>query len=58
MNAVGIYPVKIGELESFFPNVGSQYHGPGYAVAVLAQYPDLNAAEYDGLRETVSSWGI
>ena len=58
MNAVGIYPVKIGELESFFPNVGSHSHGPGYAVEVLAQYPDLNAAEYNGLREVVSSWGI
>ena len=56
MNAVGIYPVMFGELESFFPNVGS--HGPGYAVAVLAQYPDLNAAEYKGLREVVMSWKI
>lgn len=56
MNAVGIYPVKNGELESFFPNVGS--HGPEYAISVLARYPNLNAPEYKGLRDVVSSWGI
>jgi predicted ATPase len=56
MNEVGVFPVRNGELESLFPNVGS--HGPGYAVAVLAQYPDLNAEEHRGLREVVTSWGI
>ena len=56
MNAVGVFPVRNGELESLFPNVGS--HGPGYAVAVLAHYPDLNSEEHRGLREVVSSWGI
>ena len=58
MNAVGIYPVKIGELENIFPNVGSHYHGPGYAVAVLEKFPHFNAEEYKGLRDVVSSWGI
>lgn len=56
MNTVGIFPVKSGELESFFPNVGS--HGPGYAIAVLEKYPDLDAVEYNGLRDFVSSLGI
>ena len=56
MNAVGVFPVRNGELESLFPNVGS--HGPGYAVAVLAQYSDLDAKEHRGLRDVVSSWGI
>ena len=56
MNEVGVFPVRNGELESLFPNVGS--HGPGYAVAVLAKYPDLNAVEYNGLRDVVNSWGI
>ena len=56
MNSVGIYPVRKGELESFFPGVGS--HGPGYAVAVLAKYPNLGAAEYNEMREFVNSWGI
>jgi hypothetical protein len=56
MNAVGIFPVKKGELESFFPGVG--VHGPGYAVAVLEKYPDLGAPEYKEMREFVESWGI
>lgn len=56
MNAVGVFPVKAGELESFFPDVGS--HGPGYAVAVLEKYPDIAAAEYNEMREFVQSWGI
>lgn len=56
MNAVGIFPVKKGELESFFPGVGA--HGPGYAVAVLEKYPDLGAPEYKEMREFVESWGI
>ncbi len=56
MNAVGVFPVKNGELESFFPDVTS--HGPGYAVAVLEKYPDLGAAEYNEMRAFVQSWGI
>lgn len=56
MNAVGVFPVKAGELESFFPDVTS--HGPGYAVAVLEKYPDIAAAEYNEMREFVQSWGI
>ena len=56
MNSVGIFPVWKGELESFFPGVGS--HGPGYAVAVLEKYPNLGAAEYNDMREFVNSWGI
>ena len=56
MNAVGVFPVKAGELESFFPDVGS--HGPGYAVAVLEKHPNLDAAEYNEMREFVLSWGI
>lgn len=56
MNEVGVFPVRKGELESLFPNIGS--HGPGCAVAVLAQYPDLDAEEHRGLREVVTSWGI
>ena len=55
-NRVGVFPVKDGELESFFPEVNS--HGPGYAIAVLEKYTDLEAAEYDRLRAFVSSWGI
>lgn len=56
MNAVGIFPVKKGELESFFPEVGN--HGPGYAVSVLEKYPDLGAPEYKEMQEFVESWGI
>ena len=56
LNSVGIFPVKIGELESFFSDVSS--HGPGYAIAVLEKHPDLNAPEYKKLRECVTSWGI
>lgn len=56
MNAVGVFPVKVGELESFFPNVGS--HGPGYAVAVMVRYPNLDAVEYNEMRAFVQSWGI
>ena len=56
MNAVGVFPVKAGELESFFPDVTS--HGPGYAVAVLEKHPDLGSAEYNEMREFVESWGI
>lgn len=56
MNSVGIFPVRKGELESFFPGVGS--HGPGYAVAVLEKYPNLGEAEYNDMREFVNSWGI
>lgn len=56
MNRVGVFPVKVGELESFFPDVTS--HGPGYAVAVMERHPDLNAGEYQRLREFVESWGI
>lgn len=56
MNAVGVYPVRKGELESFFPDVTS--HGPGYAISVLDKYPDINTAEYDDLRDFVESWGI
>lgn len=56
LNECGIFPVKNGELESLFPNVGS--HGPGYAISVMDKYPNLNLPEYDGLREVVSSWGL
>lgn len=56
MNKVGVFPVVDGELECFFPEVGS--HGPGYAVAVLDKYPDLNDNAYDKLRKFVDSWGI
>lgn len=56
MNAVGVFPVKAGELESFFPGVG--LHGPGYAVAVMDRYPNLDAVEYNEMREFVQSWGI
>ena len=56
MNAVGVFPVKAGELESFFPGVG--LHGPGYAVAVMDRYPNLDAVEYKEMREFVQSWGI
>lgn len=56
LNAVGIFPVVKGELESFFPEVGS--HGPGYAVAVLEKYPDLGADEYQELRAFVESWCV
>lgn len=56
MNAVGIFPVKKGELECFFPEVGS--HGPGYAVDVLVKYPDLGAPKYREMREFIESWGI
>ena len=56
MNAVGVFPVKAGELESFFPDMGS--HGPGYAVDVMEKHPNLDAAEYKEMREFVQSWGI
>lgn len=56
MNAVGVFPVKAGELESFFPSVG--LHGPGYAVAVMDRYPNLDAVEYNEMRVFVQSWGI
>ncbi len=56
MNAVGVFPVKAGELESFFPGVG--LHGPGYSVAVMDRYPNLDAVEYNEMRGFVQSWGI
>ncbi len=56
MNAVGVFPVEKGELESFFPELGS--HGPGYAVSVLSKYPDFEAPEYKELSDFILSWDI
>lgn len=56
LNEVGIYPVKKGELENFFPSVGS--HGIGFAVSVLEKYPNLKALEYKEIKSFVESWGV
>lgn len=55
-NRLKVYPVKIGELENFVPQVGN--HGPGYSMSVIESYPDMGNVVYDKLREFVNSWGL
>lgn len=55
-NQLYVYPVKMGELENFVPQVVD--HGPGYAMSVIEEYPDMGDSVYDKLREFVNSWGL
>lgn len=56
MNQLKIYPVKEGELENFVPQVGN--HGPGWAMKVIEEFPDMGDEVYDKLKTFVNSWGL
>ena len=56
LNGINVYPVKIGELENFVPQVGD--HGPGWAMNVIASYPNLNDPVYDNINDFVRSWNV
>lgn len=51
---VNLYPVPIGELESFVQTVGG--HGPKWVNAVVEMYPDLNDPVYTPIKSFINSW--
>lgn len=54
LNSKNIYPVPVGELENFIPDVSS--HGPDWVNVVFENYPDLNDPIYSAAADFVSSW--
>jgi ABC-type cobalamin/Fe3+-siderophores transport system ATPase subunit len=56
LNGLKVYPVKVGELENFIPQVGN--HGPGWAMNVIAAYPNLNDPIYGSISDFVRSWNV
>lgn len=54
LNSKKIYPVPVGELENFIPDVSS--HGPDWVNVVFENYPDLNDPIYSAAADFVSSW--
>lgn len=51
---IGLYPVTIGELESFVPQIGG--HGPKWVNSVIERYQDLNDQVYNPAKDFVKSW--
>lgn len=51
---VNLYPVTIGQLESFIPTIN--LHGPKWVNAVIEKYQDLNDPVYDSVKKFVNSW--
>lgn len=54
LNSRNIYPVPVGELENFIPDVSS--HGPDWVNVVFENYPDLNDPIYSAAADFVSTW--
>jgi len=54
LNSRHIYPVPVGELENFIPEISS--HGPDWVNLVFEKYPDLNDPVYSSAAEFVSTW--
>lgn len=54
LNSKNIYPVPVGELENFIPDVSS--HGPDWVNVVFENYPDLNDPIYSAAADFVSTW--
>ena len=56
LNGMNVYPVKVGELENFVPQVGN--HGPGWAMNVIAAYPNLGDPVYNNINDFVRTWNV
>lgn len=54
LNRRNIYPVPVGELENFIPDVSS--HGPDWVNVVFENYSDLNDPIYSAAADFVSTW--
>ncbi len=54
LNSRNIYPVPVGELENFIPDVSS--HGPDWVNVVFEKYSDLNDPTYSAAADFVSTW--
>lgn len=54
LNNRNIYPVPVGELENFIPDVS--LHGPDWVNVVFENYPDLNDPTYSAAADFVSTW--
>lgn len=54
LNSRHIYPVPVGELENFIPEISS--HGPDWVNLVFEKYPDLNDPVYSSAAEFASTW--
>ena len=54
LNSRNIYPVPVGELENFIPDVSS--HGPDWVNVVFETFPDLNDSIYSAAADFVSTW--
>lgn len=54
LNSRNIYPVPVGELENFIPDVSS--HGPDWVNLIFEKYPDLNDPIYTAAADFVSTW--
>lgn len=54
LNRRNIFPVPVGELENFIPDVSS--HGPDWVNLVFEKYPDLNDPIYSDAADFVSTW--
>jgi len=53
---MNVYPVKVGELENFVPQVGN--HGPEWAMNVIAAYPNLSDPVYNNINAFVRTWNV
>lgn len=54
LNCRNIYPVPVGELENFIPDISS--HGPDWVNVVFETFPDLNDSIYSAAADFVSTW--
>lgn len=54
LNDRNIYPVPVGELENFIPDVSS--HGPDWVNLIFEKYPDLDDPVYSDAANFVSTW--
>lgn len=54
LNSRNIFPVPVGELENFIPDVSS--HGPDWVNLAFEKYPDLDDPVYNAAADFVSTW--
>lgn len=54
LNSRNIFPVPVGELENFVPDVSS--HGPDWVNLAFEKYPDLDDPVYTAAADFVSTW--
>lgn len=52
----GIFMPHVGELENFFPTIGS--HGPKWADAVMEQYPSMSQRDKEAIKDFVTSLNL